>query len=250
MKTNTNFDEEFKKIEKLHWLPWVGDNYFNLHNDQKLIVVGNSHYAWDEGDVDENEGVRLMLDKEDFTRQDVNKTGMKEGWWKEGKDTIPPRVTNIEKLFSIDSSDLKQKQLFWQSICYFNLIQRPLKSRKDIDKGQPQDYLNGWKVFYKVTDILKPAYCLFIGVAAANHFSSDPANKNNYSSDRLKSEMKLNKTNGTYPRKMILKNNKGQLINMLFIKHTSKYFSPMLWKILMDEEFKGYKKNQGIKIVK
>ncbi|MBQ7396424.1 MAG: hypothetical protein IJW08_07780 [Lentisphaeria bacterium] len=37
----TKFDDEFKKITGLTWLPWVGKNFDNC----KILIVAESHYT-------------------------------------------------------------------------------------------------------------------------------------------------------------------------------------------------------------
>lgn len=234
---NTKLDKAFEKIEKLHWLPWVGKNYFDPQNEPKLIIVGDSHYAWDEGSEDENDGVRLMLENTDFTRQDVNKYGMLQGWWKEG-NKIQTRVKNLEKTLSIESENANAKRQFWERVCYFNILQKPLKSRSSIDRPPFQDFLDGWDVFYEVLDVLKPSYCLFNGVDASKHFYSHLAKKFNYISEEERA-IKLDKIDACYPRKIIL-NKDGNIIKIIFLKHTSRWpFSPKLWGKLIDKEFPG-----------
>jgi hypothetical protein len=41
---NTNKDKEFKNVENLKWLPFVGQNFFNSPNENKMLIVGESHY--------------------------------------------------------------------------------------------------------------------------------------------------------------------------------------------------------------
>ena len=62
---SSSFDKEFKKINTLKWLPWVGENY--EHQNPQLLIVGESHYAW-EDEEDTPEEVKSYLEKDDFTR--------------------------------------------------------------------------------------------------------------------------------------------------------------------------------------
>lgn len=41
---NPMTDENFGQIENLKWLPWVGDRFNSLALDNKLLIVGESHY--------------------------------------------------------------------------------------------------------------------------------------------------------------------------------------------------------------
>lgn len=37
-------DEKFIQIENLKWLPWVGDRFNSLALDNRMLIVGESHY--------------------------------------------------------------------------------------------------------------------------------------------------------------------------------------------------------------
>ncbi|HET7115762.1 MAG TPA: hypothetical protein VFI29_04700 [Hanamia sp.] len=231
MKCNTNFDSELKKIEKLNknWLPWIGEKYFDLPSDKRLIIIGESCYETEDVDINQ----------ENYIRKITEKQGMEEGamWDEDPNKFISQMHTNLEKSLSVDTDNIEAKRHFWERVCYFNIIQTPLKSRSTENRPPWQDFLTGWDVFYQVLSILNPSYCLFNGVEASNHFYPDKSAKFNYYSNER--ALSLPMINDAHPRKIILKNNNDQLTKIIFIKHSSSYFSTELWKDFINKEFEG-----------
>lgn len=41
---------EFQKINNLKWYPWVGAKYFDLRPEERILVMGESHYSQDDPD--------------------------------------------------------------------------------------------------------------------------------------------------------------------------------------------------------
>ena len=45
---DTHFDDVLQTTaDQLHWLPWVGTGYAGLPREQRLLILGESHYHWD-----------------------------------------------------------------------------------------------------------------------------------------------------------------------------------------------------------
>jgi hypothetical protein len=139
-------------VPGLTWLPWVGLNYSNRPADQRLLLIGESHY-YKKG---ENERLEYLNDR-NSTRDIVAENGY---------DTSTFR--SIPGLFFREA---QTAPLFWKEIAYYNFVQRPM-DRTDGAREQPNDndWTHGWQVFLSLIKILKPSHCLFIGVSAAKHF--------------------------------------------------------------------------------
>jgi hypothetical protein len=230
MKVNTSFDSEIEKIEKLNknWLPWVGEKYFDLPHEQRLIIVGDSCYETEDVDVHE----------EGYIRQLIYKDGMQEGWF-ETNNFIGERHKKLEKILSVDPNNAEDKKRFWERVCYFNIIQRALKSSSNTDRPSYLDFFDGWEVFYQLVDILKPAYCLFNGVEAYNHLYDDKAQNFGYCLDEKKCE--LEKIDDVWPRRAIIrKKAAGHKTNIIFIKHTSLPLFPAKWQKFIQNEWTSY----------
>ena len=38
------FDNKLSNVYGLKWLPWIGNQYFNINEANRLLIVGESHY--------------------------------------------------------------------------------------------------------------------------------------------------------------------------------------------------------------
>lgn len=222
---NMNFDEQFKNIQALKWLPWVGKDFSNLPEKRKLLVVAESHYDWHE------EGSLEDLEYPEFTR-----------WFIEGHTISAPNnptkvIRNTERALFYDNPTNEQKIGFWQSVSYYNIVQRAMESINE--RPNDLDYSIGWDTFFKVINILQPDYVLFCGVEASNHtYHFNQAFKdNNFTSDGIQW---LDMIGNTYSRIAELNLNDNYNPKLVFIKHPSKYFSWENWAEFIDKEMNDY----------
>lgn len=220
---NTKFDEQFKEIKGLTWLPWVGKNYSNLSSNNQLIIVGESNYDWGE------EGSKDCLKNPEFTRIIIQDDGI------DDPESNRKIMRNIERVF-YDFPTREQKIKLWQSVVYYNLVQRYMETYTESKKDRPtdKDYLDGWNIFFKIIKVLKPSYCLFCGVASAKHFQS--FENNGCQSEGIKH---LDKVGSTLPRT-------GTVISvehstkLIFIKHPSSYFPWESWAEFIEQQMGDY----------
>ncbi|MFT6338432.1 MAG: hypothetical protein ACJATI_005206 [Halioglobus sp.] len=206
---DTSLDDSFKKIKNQKWLPFIGQNYLSTPDNKKLLIVGESHY---------HNGTQGSIDKHNdpnYTRIVVKELAIQREYW--GTKIFP----NFHMaLFGNDSFDT---DAFWNLTSYYNFVQRPMIT----NKGRPskKDYYEGWLVFFKTLKIIKPSSCLFIGVESSNSLR-----KVIQQSDfELISFEKDNKINRTFPRRVTIKGTDSQQIDLVFIKHSSRYFSWDKW---------------------
>ncbi|MGH2645221.1 MAG: hypothetical protein ACRDE2_14805 [Chitinophagaceae bacterium] len=96
-----------------------------------------------------------------------------------------------------------------------------------MDKPTGDDFISGWRVFYKLIEILNPDYCLFLGVKASNFIERSVSPSNNI--QLLKYEWGSNPINGTFPRYAELKTLGNHAIKLFFIKHPNRFFTCSLW---------------------
>jgi hypothetical protein len=67
-------DRKFKDISNLKWLPWVGEHFNSLDINNRLLIVGESHY---------HDNTPASIEKHnspDFTRQVVEELAV-ERWY-------------------------------------------------------------------------------------------------------------------------------------------------------------------------
>ena len=77
------------------------------------------------------------------------------------------------------------------------------------------DFATGWKVFSEVVRILQPSHCLFIGVAASEHFN-------------LGSVSRTQRVGRTWARVAKLELG-GKTTELIFVQHLGSYFSWSKW---------------------
>ncbi len=201
MQPLTIFDDDFESISELSWLPWVGSGY---GSKPKLLLIGESHY------YRENQKELYEVDK-NSTREAISESAIHE-YWKVNT------YKNLNKLLS-GNDDGNNKQV-WSKVAYHNICQRILAIG---ERPNYLDYVEGWKILFRVMKIIKPDVCISIGVEAYNHLEYSTK----LTSNNLKYMRKDEKISGTYAREALIIN--GKEIKMIGIKHTSKYFSWHLW---------------------
>jgi len=218
-----NFDSQFKSITTLNWLPWVGKTYVNKKTN-RLLIVGESHYKWEEP----GEDVAGYLAKDDFTRFFIYHNGLD---FISGKERERSRlIPNLERALFYDSSPSEKMKLkLWESVCFYNFVQRTLESRETTDRPEDSDWRVGWETFFKVVDIVLPNYILFCGVKASdeNGYFNNFLNLNNYKSDGIIRDKK--KVNNTFSRYTTIKKDGNYEVPLVFIQHPSTRFSHECW---------------------
>ena len=210
------YDSQFNQIENLTWYPWVGKDYED--GKRRILIVGESHYIdediEDEGKLREQE---VKVDKY-HTRNCLYEVLVDKSWCNR---TYPNLMEAL-----CDRGIISEDKLVLSKIAYYNFIQRQLdyttapKERPNLD-----DYEIAWERFLKIVDILHPTDCIFVGIESSQLFESTMAKYQiQYSEIDI-----LEKINRVYPRKMSINMNPNYSVNIVFMKHSSCYFSPGKW---------------------
>lgn len=124
-------DSNFKDIEDLKWLPWVGDRFSSLSPENKLLIIGESHC---------HDNTPFSIEKHnarEFTRDVIEELAIER--WYYGTKIFP----NLHRaLFRNDEFD---SATFWSLVSFYNFIQRPM----DTNRGRPScdDFYNSWLPF-------------------------------------------------------------------------------------------------------
>jgi len=211
------FDLDFKGVEGLVWLPWVGRNFATRSPRKRLLVVGESHYVKPPQPDQLALFVQQHLDYPDYTRDVVSDCLIDQDWPNRTLDTLPKLLFQTQ---DIDRSRL------WSDAAFYNFVQTPMHYNREGSHERPnaEAFISGWKVFADVVRILCPSHCLFIGVAASNSF--------NYAINGLSlkfREVQWSEPVGrTYPRVASLESG-DQWVELVFVKHLGKYFSASKW---------------------
>ena len=209
MESEMKYDERFKSINGLKWLPWVGKNY----NKTGVLIIAESHYGGEtefEADGSDNTD-------EDFTREAFVKEHVKGKNW-----NMPNYLMRIICGGGFSDEDEQRKE-FWENVAFYNHVQKLMRLATR-QRPSDEDFENGWDVFPEVVKILKPDYCLFIGLKASDWFNKKMQEKG------LSYEpvYKMEKINGVRPRRFSLTVD-GHKTEITGIKHTAQYFSWNKW---------------------
>lgn len=157
-----SYDKEFIKVNDLKWMPWIGCNY----PKSELLLLGESFY----------EDGEEWLDDKLATRDFVSNQGLCSF---KPEFSKRPFFNVIEKtLLNQEKSNLIEREKFWTSTAFFNLVQRILPTRLDKDRPKTDDFDVGWKVALKVAEILRPKICIKLGIDGIGRLGHKMANDN------------------------------------------------------------------------
>jgi hypothetical protein len=212
-------DEQFLQINDLKWLPWVGDRFNSLTFENRLLIVGESHY---------HDNTSASIEKHNsptFTRKVVEELAIERRYY--GTKIF----SNLHRaLFRNDDFD---SPTFWSLVSFYNFIQRPM----DSNKGRPSydDFYNSWFPFLKIIRILKPKTCLFIGTSTANSLAH-ALQTTDFSTDGVKWEDYIS---NAYAKTAIIKDKDGDETQLIFIRHTSQMFSWSKWNEYLQKKMQS-----------
>lgn len=212
LTSSLEFDDRFRQIGNLAWLPWVGINFSSRKPLQRLLIVGESHYF---GEVTEERYIELLQShKEDamHTRHAFDEFMLK-------RKCKIKTYENIPRLLM--STDRFDRDRFWQDTAFYNFIQVPMRKN-----GRPsmEQFEQGWKVFAGLARLLQPSHCLFIGVTAANSFNL-AVNQLGFPGARIQMTGKVGACHG----RSAMIQYEGNSTELIFVKHLGSRMSPLAW---------------------
>ena len=143
---SNRFDAQFAaacKAGQIAWYPWVGAQY--LSAACKVLVILESHYInWERNNID-------ALSLPNFTRRIVVEQMAADRW-------PSSSFNNLSTCLSGKAVIKGQVNLLWEKVALYNFVQRPMDNPNERPNGQ--DFINGWKAFQAVVDILRPDVCV------------------------------------------------------------------------------------------
>lgn len=215
-------DQELKEMaerEALKWLPFIGEKYLHIPEENRMLIIGESHYYKD------TEESKSTVNHIDFTKEMIQENAI------EGVDWKTKIIPNFHKVMFRE--DEFSKEDFWNVISYYNFIQRPMLTRGE--RPNENDFFEGWKTFFDLIKVTKPKICLFIGVSASNYLIS-AIQDSGFTCNELINTEPINGTNG---RSTILKDSENNETKIIFIKHTSMFFSWLNWNSYLKDQMKS-----------
>ena len=217
-ESTTQYDESFRKVQNLTWLPWVGQRFSERPPRQRLLVVGESYYYT--GDTPEHTR-EAWLNNRQAAREVASQNLVNHEWKNKTLDTISKLLFKTNKIDEIDCPRL------WGDSAYYNFVQRPMDwNHGDPERPAPNDYVAGWGVFEDVVRIIQPSQCLFIGVEAAKHFN-------------LGSVVCTQQVGRTWARAAKLEV-AGTTTKLIFVQHLGKFFSWSKWHDCLQAQHPGF----------
>lgn len=188
------FDVSFKKTQGLKWLPWVGTSFAHRPPENRLLIVGESHYY-------QNDEKLSNQQKAEYTRAVVSEALITQLWSTRTLDTLPRLLFGTDKL---------DRARFWGDTAYYVFVQRGMNTIKE--RPSIKDFTSGWGTFLDVARTVMPSHCLFIGVEAFNQFNEVMA----HSSVQHEKVQRADKISGAYARhaSVVLDNHRLSLIGV------------------------------------
>ncbi|WP_158642852.1 hypothetical protein [Mucilaginibacter ginsenosidivorax] len=215
-----SYDQEFKQLKelkkKLTWLPWVGEHYSVLPAENRVLLIGESHYLTDSA------GSKAEHEKDNLTRRIVGSKGIDQ----KGRSNF---YINTQKLMLGNGTlQKRERYIFWSRLAFYNFIQTPMDSLKH--RPTEEHMLIASDNFIDVIKVLKPSVCVFLGLGAAEKLNEVIHNSAYKFEREIGGAKKVGKNT---PRIGRIIAPDGQVIKLLFVKHPSSYFSPGSWNLFL-----------------
>ena len=221
---DNHYNVEFDNVKSLGRYPWIGINYSK--SDYRVLILGDSHYTVDnKGNYCEKEYNRCKATK-DYTREIV-RCVINDGC--EGKPTWTMYRNLINTFTSYTPEEVKY---LWSKVAFYNFIKEPMKQINQVPTNE--ECKIGWQCFNEVVDILKPDFCLFVGIRSNREIDTINSIGGKYIIEKDK-EM-CNNSSSHYGE---IETKERTKTRFRIIKHTSSYYSPEAWyQYLMNKEVK------------
>lgn len=150
------FMETIEFSDRVKMLPLVGENYDAM--EKKIMIMGESMY---------NGGIVQRTSKNQIVRRIKLLDKYPHKYY-----TLILKIFNmIDRTKKYDSSFVPNKEDFWNSIAYYEYIQRVLKSKED--RPSDSDWENAKEAFIEVCSKLKPDIIVCIGYGTFDHLPKE-----------------------------------------------------------------------------
>jgi hypothetical protein len=239
-ESSQEYDKDLLRHDGLTWLPWVGRRWSELDRNERVFLLGESHYH--KGDTPE-ENLRQKHAREsdgEYTRKVIGEGLVEEaiGWEKPSKT-----FSNVRRM--VGKSELSGRDMA-NRICYSNLVQRTMDySRKPPERPTFHDFANGWKVLSRLIPIMNARYCVVLGVSSASVFQKFMANRQMISF----TYPDVGKVNGVTTRNRDCEIYfSGSLTRFVFVRHPGSQFSWSTWHDYLHERIGITLFNNGLEV--
>ena len=161
-------------MNKYFFEPWVGDNYTKGLAGKKILALGDSHYCQYRDNGCEAEcgnlnAVSRCLEKGFTTNVVIDFLEYEQGG---GHKPSMNTYTKFAKLMNGVQSNSGEIIDFWQSIIFYNFVQRAMiKRERYLEKPSCQDYANGKEPFLNLLTKFQPDLIIVWGKRLWNQIS-------------------------------------------------------------------------------
>ena len=192
----------------MRWYPWVGRDYAKA--EQKILVLLESHY--------ENKNNHQTITQRNFTQRVISDRVHAQTFWKN------EALDRLNTLLCGREIQPQEAHLLWERVCFCEFVQRPMNKAK---KEQPthEDFAQGWAIFPRLLEVLRPDFCVCAGMAFANHQCNFPVgfSLKNYA---WKEKFDSNNTRSPYIRTPFSFCYHDLEVPAVIVQHPSKIYGP------------------------
>lgn len=210
---SAEFDDQFRKIDGLHYLPWVGTN-FSSSDHAKILFVAESVYNWDSS----NPEVHPIVSDPSFARTVISEHGFYHYIENPWNAIINSKLArNLERLIiGRPHVTLEEREKIWAMVSFHEFVQRPLDSNGPQHRPNSDDFALGAKVLLDIIPIIAPGIVIFLG--------TDNSKISHYHENNLIEVTYHDKIGRYQPKSFNLLNTP-----VVMIRHPSKFFSWSKW---------------------
>lgn len=131
-------------MNNIYFQPWIGAEYKKGWNGLRTLVMGESHYEWEEA-----QSLKSTLTIDCIDDQ-INGGNSKQFW------------TNIAVAFMGHVPTISEKRSFWNSVAFYNFIQESVGFGSRV-RPTPDMWKNARVPFSKILETHRPQFLVVMG---------------------------------------------------------------------------------------
>lgn len=139
------------RSQGVFFLPWIGEDYDSSSGEQRLLILGESHYSQPDEETP------------DLTRTCIREHAKRK--WNHRFFTMLTQLVSGEDHWNID------RVQFWNRVCFYNYVQRSVGDSWGI-APDPEAYPRDERAFRAVISSLRPSHVLVCSWRLWDHLPS------------------------------------------------------------------------------
>jgi hypothetical protein len=214
------YDDQLLSLRNLKWLPWIGTNYAQNLPQNKILLIGESHYLGDNPNS-----------KEDYENYNMTRLIVKDMAidGNKGRSDFFPNTYKLLVTDKVYHDNNRHK--FWNNVAFYNFIQTPMTNPKI--RPQKHEIIEARLNFFDLLATLNPSVCIFLGLKAEQNLN-ESIKQAGYTviEPILWKEEQINRCYGRYG---IIEIPEEKRVKLIFVRHPSQYFSFGQWNIFLQK---------------